>query len=163
MPGYDVVYAVRSHRPEGLWKRLLFFGFHRLLSSIASTQMPADAGNFSLIDARVVRQIVQLGEHDRYLPGLRSWVGFKQKGLEVRRQARYDGKPRVSLLGLWRLAKTAVFGFSSLPLTLFYLIGYTSLLTFLGLGVFSLFCKLFTDLAVPGWTSNVLIASFLGP
>ena len=160
--GYDVVYAIRSERQERLWKRCLFAGFHRLLSAISSTPIPQDAGNFSLIDARVVKEIVSMSERDRYLPGLRSWVGFAQKGIEVRRNPRYDGKPRVSLRGLWRLAKTAIFSFSSLPLTIFYAIGYSALVLFLGLSCYSLFCKLFTSLTVPGWTSNVLVASFFG-
>ncbi len=160
--GYDVVYAVRSHRREQFWKRWMFAGFHRTLSAIANTHIPIDAGNFSLIDGRVVREIVQLGERDRYLPGLRSWVGFKQIGIEVRRDARYDGRPRVSLWGLWKLAKTAIFSFSTFPLAVFSLIGYTALAVFFCLSLFSLFCRLFTDLAVPGWTSYVLIASFFG-
>jgi dolichol-phosphate mannosyltransferase len=160
--GYDVVYAIRTERQERLWKRFLFAAFHRMLSTISATPIPANAGNFSLIDARAVREIVALRERDRYLPGLRSWVGFLQKGIEVRRVARYDKRPRVSLVGLWRLAKTAVFSFSSFPLTLFYLIGYSALLVFLGLGAFALVCKLFTDWTVPGWTSFVLVASFFG-
>jgi dolichol-phosphate mannosyltransferase len=160
--GYDVVYAVRSHREERLWKRFLFAGFHRTLAAIANTRIPVDAGNFSLLDARVVREIVRLGERDRYLPGLRSWVGFEQIGIEVRRDARYDGRPRVSFWGLWRLAKTAIFSFSTFPLAIFSLIGYSAFAVFAGLSVFSLFCRLFTDLAVPGWTSAVLIASFFG-
>jgi glycosyltransferase involved in cell wall biosynthesis len=160
--GYDIVYAIRTDRPERLWKRMLFAGFHRLLAAIASTSIPANAGNFSLIDARALREIVSLRESDRYLPGLRSWVGFQQKGIEVRRNPRYDAQPRVSLRGLWRLAKTAVFSFSSFPLTLFYLIGYSALLVFLGLGAYSVGCKLFTDRAIPGWTSHVLVASFFG-
>jgi polyisoprenyl-phosphate glycosyltransferase len=160
--GYDVVYALRRDRQERWWKRCLFSGFHRLLATIASTRVPADAGNFSLIDRHAVRQIVELSERDRYLPGLRSWVGFKQRGVEVRRGARYDGRPRVSLMGLWRLAKTAIFSFSSFPLAVFSWIGYSALFMFLGLAGYSLFCKLFTTLAIPGWTSNVLIASFFG-
>jgi polyisoprenyl-phosphate glycosyltransferase len=160
--GYDVVYAVRSHRQERLWKRCLFAAFHRTLSAIANTPIPVDAGNFSLMDARVVREIVRLGECDRYLPGLRSWVGFKQKGIEIRRLARYDGRPRVSLGGLWRLAKTAVFSFSTFPLAIFSLIGYSALALFAALSCYSLFCRLFTGLAVPGWTSHVLIGSFFG-
>jgi dolichol-phosphate mannosyltransferase len=160
--GYDVVYAVRSARQERWWKRCLFAGFHRTLAAIADTYIPVDAGNFSLIDARVVRDIVRLAERDRYLPGLRSWVGYKQIGIEVRRGARYDGQPRVSLRGLWRLAKTAVFSFSTFPLAVFSFIGYTALLVFVSLSAFSLFCRLFTDLAVPGWTSEVLTASFFG-
>lgn len=160
--GYDVVYAVRSSRQERWWKRCLFAGFHRTLSAIADTHIPVDAGNFSLIDARVVRDIVRLGERDRYLPGLRSWVGYKQIGIEVRRGVRYDGRPRVSLMGLWRLAKTAIFSFSTFPLAVFSFIGYTALIVFVALSAFSLFCRLFTDLTVPGWTSEVLTASFFG-
>jgi len=160
--GYDVVYAVRSARQEAWWKRCLFAGFHRTLAAIAETRMPVDAGNFSLIDARVVREIVRLGERDRYLPGLRSWVGYAQIGVEVRRGARYDGRPRVSLRGLWRLAKTAIYSFSTFPLAVFSFIGYTALAVFLSLSAFSLFCRLFTDLTVPGWTSEVLTASFFG-
>ncbi len=160
--GYEVVYAVRAERPEALWKRCLFAGFHRLLSSVASTDIPADAGNFSIIDARVVREILALDERDRYLPGLRSWVGFKQCGIEIRREPRYDEKPRVALAGLWRLAKTAIFSFSSLPLTLFYVIGYGATALFFGLGGYALVCKALTNLAIPGWTSSVLVASFFG-
>jgi polyisoprenyl-phosphate glycosyltransferase len=160
--GYDVVYAVRKDRPERWWKRFLFWGFHRTLAAIADTRIPAGGGNFSLIDARVVDEIVRLGERDRYLPGLRSWVGFRQIGIEVRRQARYDGKPRVSLRGLWRLAKTAIFSFSTFPLFVFSLIGYAALAVFIVLSGFSLFCRLFTDLAIPGWTSSVLVVSFFG-
>ncbi len=160
--GYDVVYAVRTGRRERLWKRFLFAGFYRLLAAVSHTRIPLDAGNFSLMDARVVREIVRLGEHDRYLPGLRSWVGFKQTGVEVRREARYDGQPRVSLRGLWRLAKTAIFSFSTFPLAVFTFIGCSALATFLMLASYALFCRLFTDLAVPGWTSHVLIGSFFG-
>ncbi|MBI3837342.1 MAG: glycosyltransferase family 2 protein [Planctomycetia bacterium] len=160
--GYDVVYAIRSHRQEPLWKRCLFAGFHRTLAAIANTPIAVDAGNFSLIDARVVREIVRLGERDRYFPGLRCWVGFKQKGIEIRRLARYDGRPRVSLGGLWRLAKTAIFSFSTFPLAVFSLIGYLALAVFSMLSGYSLYCRLFTELAVPGWTSHVLIGSFFG-
>jgi polyisoprenyl-phosphate glycosyltransferase len=160
--GVDVVYAVREKRKEQAWKRFLFAAFHRTLAAVSTTPIPADAGNFSLIDARVVRQLVALSERDRYLPGLRSWVGFRQEGVVVERLARYDNHPRVSLRGLWRLAKTAVFSFSSLPLTIFYLIGYSALALFLGLAGYALFCKLFTDLAIPGWTSYILSASFFG-
>lgn len=160
--GYDVVYAVRRDRPEQLWKRILFSGFHRFLSAVADTHIPVGAGNFSLIDARVVDEIVRMGECDRYLPGLRAWVGFRQIGIDVRRLARYDNTPRVSLTGLWRLAKTAIFSFSTFPLFIFTLIGYSALAVFASLACFTLFCKLFTTLAIPGWTSEMLTASFFG-
>ncbi len=160
--GYDVVYAVRCKRKEAWWKRALFASFHRLLSRVAVVPIPVDAGNFSLIDRHAVDEIVAMGERDRYLPGLRSWVGHRQCGLEVERAARYDDHPRVSLRGLWRLAKTAVFSFSTCPLSVFHLIGILSLGLFLGLAGFSLYCRLFTSLAIPGWTSHILSASFFG-
>lgn len=160
--GYEIVYAVRVRRKEHFWKRVLFGLFHRLMAAVATTPIPAEAGNFSLIDARAVRQIVTLAERDRYLPGLRSWVGFRQIGIEVERNARYDARPRVSFRGLMRLAKTAIFSFSSLPLTMFYLIAFAAMFVFLALGGFSLYCRLFTTLAIPGWTSYILIASFFG-
>ena len=160
--GYDVVYALRTKRKEGLLKRTCFGAFHRILSRVSSTSIPQDAGIFGLLDAEVVRQIESLSEHDRYLPGLRSWVGFRQTGVVVERKARYDDQPRVSLLGLWRLAKTAIFSFSSFPLTVFSFIGYSALLVFVSLSGFALYCKLFTSLAIPGWTSHVLSGSFFG-
>ena len=80
----------------------------------------------------------------------------------VERSARYDDHPRVSLRSLFRLAKTALFSFSTLPLTVFHVMGALATVLFLGLSGYSLFCKLFTDLAIPGWTSYVLIGSFFG-
>lgn len=160
--GFDVVYAVRTQRKEGWLKKFLFTAFHRLMSRMATVRIPADAGNFGLIDRRVAAEIIALGESDRYFPGLRSWVGFRQKGVEVERNARYDEKPRVSIRGLFRLAKTAIFSFSSLPLTVFYVIGVLAAAIFMYLSCFALYCKLLTDLAIPGWTSHMLTGSFFG-
>jgi len=160
--GYDVVYALRTQRKESWLKRLGFAGFHRFLSAVATVQIPADAGIFGLIDRRVAREIMALGETDRYFAGLRSWVGFRQTGIVVPRGPRYDSQPRVSLLGLVRLAKTAVFSFSTFPLRFFYAIGLLAGATFAGVSGFALYCKLFTALAIPGWTSHVLIGSFFG-
>jgi dolichol-phosphate mannosyltransferase len=160
--GYDVVYAVRTGRKEGSIKRLLFYAFYRVLNTVARTPMPADAGNFGLVDGRVATEIARLLDRDRYYAGLRSWVGFRQVGIEVERGPRYDGRPRVSMLGLWRLAKSAIFSFSSFPLTIFYAIGALSLCVFAGLACFTLYHKLFTGLAIPGWTSVTMTSSFFG-
>lgn len=160
--GYDVVYAVRTARKENALKRFLFFAFYRLLNLVARIPMPADAGNFGLVDRRVADEIVKLLDRDRYYAGLRSWVGFRQVGVKVERGPRYDEVPRVSLLGLVRLAKSAVFSFSSFPLTVFYAIGSLSMAVFLGLASFTLYHKLFTGLAIPGWTSITMSSSFFG-
>lgn len=158
--GYDIVYAVRAGRKENIVKRLLFTGFYRILNRIASTPIPRDAGNFCLLDRRVAEHIARLPDYDRYFPGLRSWVGFRQTGIVVERGARYDDRPRVSLAGLFRLAKTAVFSFSRVPLTMFYTMSALAFLVFAGLCVFVLYHKFVTGKAIPGWSSLLLTASF---
>lgn len=160
--GYDIIYAVRCKRKENFIKRFLFSSFYRLLALISDTKLPLDAGNFSLIDRAVCKQITSLREFDRYYPGLRSWVGFKQKGIELEREARYDNSTRVGLIGLFRLAKTAIISFSSFPITIFLFLGVISLLVFLILSILTLYHKLFTGLATPGWTSFLITASFFG-
>lgn len=160
--GYDVVYAERFNRKEAAWKRLLFYGFYRVLNLIAETRIPQDAGNFGLLDRRVVDTLLSLPESDRYFPGLRSWVGFRQTGIPVERAARYDDNARVSLAGLFRLAKTAIFGFSSFPLALFSIIAALSSLVCLTSTGFVLWHKAVTGLAIPGWASVIITASFFG-
>lgn len=162
LEGFDVVYAVRASRPEGFVKRVAFAAFYRLLDRIAEIPLPLDAGNLGLVDRSVAAQIAALRDRDRYYPGLRSWVGFAQKGVPVARRARYDGKPRVSLRGLFRLAKSATFSFSSFPLAMFHAIAVASALVFLAVAAFTLYHKLWTGLAIPGWTSGLLVASFFG-
>lgn len=160
--GYDVVYAVRVGRKEGPIKRLLFFSFYRLLAAMSRTPIPLDAGNFGLIDRRVVDSIARLPDRDRYFAGLRSWVGFRQLGVAVERGERYDGRPRVSVWQLFRTAKSALVSFSTAPLSVFYGIALVATLVFVGLSVFTLYHKLSTGLAIPGWTSQILVACFFG-
>jgi dolichol-phosphate mannosyltransferase len=160
--GFDVVYAVRTNRKENFIKRLLFHAFYRVLNSVSTTTIPNDAGIFSLMDRKVVHNIVQLAESDRYLPGLRQWVGFRQIGIPVERNERHDDKPRVSTYGLFQLAKTALFSFSRVPLSSFYAIASVSVLVCVGCISFTLYHKIFTGLAIPGWASMTIIGSFFG-
>ena len=160
--GYDVVYAERVKRKEGLCKRTLFYGFYRVLNCISDTPIPNDAGNFGLIDRAVVNGVTQLSDCDRYFPGLRSWVGFRQTGITVERHARHDDNPRVSLRGLFRLAKSAIFSFSSAPLTMFYFIAVLSALVCCGSFAFVLYHRCISGDAIPGWTSTIMSASFFG-
>ncbi len=160
--GFNVVYAQRTNRKESLPKRILFHSFYRVLNAVADSPMPEDAGNFGLMDRSVVHAMLQMPERERYLPGLRSWTGFRQTGVPVERLARHDDQPRVSLAGLFRLAKTAIFSFSSFPLTLFYGIAAVSGMVCLGAVAFVMYHKAFTGLAIPGWASTIITASFFG-
>lgn len=160
--GSDVVYAQRFNRKENVARKILFFSFYRVLNSIADSPIPADAGNFGLMDRKVVDALLQLPERDRFFPGLRSWAGFRQMGIPVERAARHDDHPRVSLRGLFRLAKTAIFSFSSFPLKFFYVIAAVSAGVCLASIGFVLWHKAFTELAIPGWASTIITASFFG-
>lgn len=160
--GFEVVYAIRLKRKESAIKRLMFRTFYRVLQSISSTPIPVDAGNFGLIDRRVVNELLNLPEASRFYPGLRHWVGFRQCGEPVERAARHDEHPRVSFWQLVRLAKTAVFSFSAVPLGAFYGVAVLSCVVCLGVMGFTLYHKIWTGMAIPGWTSGLLTASFFG-
>ena len=160
--GFDVVFAVRVKRKEGLLKRTLFYSFYRLLNAVSSMPIPSDAGNFGLIDKQVAQTIRSIPDADRYFSGLRNWAGFRQAGITVERLARHDDKPRVSWYQLFQLAKSALFSFSRAPLTLFYGISLLSLAVCAACFGFTIYHKTMTGLAIPGWSSNLLIASFFG-
>ncbi len=160
--GFDVVYARRVLRPEGGLLRGLFWSFYRLLSWLASTEIPIDAGNFALMDRRVVNDLVALRERNRYLPGLRAWVGYRQTGIAIARRERYDKNTRVGLPGLWRLAMNAVFSFSYAPLFFFRLTGLLSIAFCALVILWAFHDKLISNHAVPAWASEVVTVSFLG-
>lgn len=159
--GFDVVYVERASRQENPVSRGIFWLFYRVFDWIADTKSPMDAGNFGLMDRRVVAQLTQLPERNRYLPGLRAWVGFRQTGVSVPRRARYDSSTRVGLRGLWTLGMNAVFSFSYVPLFVFRIAGVSSIGLSVVLVLYALGNKLMGhDL---GASSSILIAtSFLG-
>ena len=160
--GYDVVYAIRTERKESALMKFFFAVFYRVLKRIASLSLPNDAGNFGLIDQRVAREVVSLHEQNRFYPGLRNWVGFSQIGIDVPRNARYDKSPRVSFCDLLKLAKNAIFSFSTFPLSIFHAIAFGAAMAFAGLCCFTLYHKIFTELAIPGWTSIIMTGCFFG-
>jgi dolichol-phosphate mannosyltransferase len=160
--GFSVVYAIRSSREEPIWKRFLFRSFYRVLRLLSDVPFPVDAGNFSLMDRRVVDVLRGLSERNRYLPGLRAWAGFRQTGLPVRRRPRHDERTRVGLRGLWKLSMNAIFSFSYIPLGIFRLIGALSIGLSLLLMTYAICWKLFTTATIPSWTSQIVAIAFFG-
>jgi glycosyltransferase involved in cell wall biosynthesis len=116
--GYDVVYAVRKKRKEGIFKRAAYSLFYRTMRIISEIDVPLDAGDFCLLDRAVVNTLISLHERNRFLRGLRSWVGFKQIGIEYEREARHAGEPKYTLRKLIELALSGYIGFSAAPLRL---------------------------------------------
>ncbi|MGH2756205.1 MAG: glycosyltransferase family 2 protein, partial [Actinomycetota bacterium] len=114
--GYEVVYAVRKKRKESIPKRVAYRSFYRLLRAIAEIEIPLDAGDFCVMDRRVVEAIIGLPERTRFLRGLRTWVGFRQTAVPYDRPARRAGEAKYSARKLMKLALDGLFTLSSAPL-----------------------------------------------
>lgn len=126
--GYDVVYGIRKKRKESFFKRLSYKFYYRLLKRFSNIKMPLDAGDFSLISKRVVTQLNRMPEESRYIRGLRSWVGYKQAGIEYDRDERKSGKPKYSVVSLFKLAFNGIFNFSEFPIRFIGFVGFFSIL-----------------------------------
>jgi dolichol-phosphate mannosyltransferase len=160
--GWDVVYAVRTTRQEAGVFKLGFAAFYRLLNLITNIKMPLDAGNFALMDRKVLEHIKRIPLRNSYLPGLRAYIGFKQTGIPVPRRERHDKKSRVGLKGLFRLAFNGIFSFSYLPIRLFNVLGAFSLFISFLLSFYALWCKIVAGVAVVSWASQIISISFFG-
>ncbi|HEV2423996.1 MAG TPA: glycosyltransferase family 2 protein [Terriglobia bacterium] len=159
--GYDVVYAVRASRREGLALRFCYFLFYRLQSLLAETRPPLDAGDFGLMSRRVVEQLRQMPEHHRYLRGLRSWVGFRQIGVPIERAERRAGRSKYSLFKLIKLAADGIFAFSTWPLRAATMLGASAAAASVLFSAYSLYAKLFLKQSPQGFTALILLITFL--
>ncbi|MCP5474151.1 MAG: glycosyltransferase family 2 protein [Rhodanobacteraceae bacterium] len=120
----DVAYGVRAKRKEGWFKRSLYATFYRLLRRIANIPIPLDSGDFCCMRRCVVEAMLQLPERNRFIRGLRAWVGFRQVGVSYERSARFAGETHYTWRKLMRLATDGLFGFSTLPVTLMQGLGF---------------------------------------
>ena len=160
--GYQVVYTVKRTRKENRLKRLAFHSFYRVLHALSPVDIPMEAGNFSLLDRAVVEVFRSMPERNRYISGMRAWAGFRQIGIEYDRDARFAGKPQMSLRRLFELALDGIISFSKAPLRIAIYTGITAAgAAFLG-GLYVLSEKLFTDKAILGWASTIVSITFLG-
>jgi hypothetical protein len=122
------VYAQRVRRKEGVLLRFAYFVFYRLIAWLSRIRLPLDAGDFSLMSRRVVSEIRSVPEHNRYLRGLRTWVGFRQTGIAVERAERFAGQSKYSYRALIRLAFDGIFAFSIAPLRAAAVLGAVAVL-----------------------------------
>lgn len=167
--GYEVVYGLRRKRKEGLVKRTCYHGFYRILAGISQPPIPVDSGDFCLMDRKVVDLLKSMPERNRFVRGLRAWVGFRQIGLEYERQAREAGRPKYNFRKLVRLAVDGILSFSTWPLRLATRLGLiVSTIAFLG-AVFTFVQRVFADWfakiglgPVPGFATIVIAILFLG-
>jgi polyisoprenyl-phosphate glycosyltransferase len=161
--GYDVVYAVRTEREgEGLFKRGTAAGFYWVLKKVAPIEIPAQAGDFRLLSRRAARALAQMPERARFLRGMSSWIGYRQIGVPYRRDARYAGETKYPARKMLRFATDAITSFSSAPLRLVSGIGLVFVVFCAGYLAYTVYVKAFTNQAVQGWTTVVVLVLLLG-
>jgi dolichol-phosphate mannosyltransferase len=161
--GYDVVYAVRDERAgETRGKRLTATWFYRALGRLTEFDIPAEVGDFRLVDRRAIEALGSMREHRRYLRGMFAWVGFDQAGVPYSRAPRFAGTTKYPLRKMLRFALDGIVSFSTAPLRLTLEVGFVvSVLSFLA-GFAAIIVKVAGLYAVPGWASIVVFLAFLG-
>jgi polyisoprenyl-phosphate glycosyltransferase len=125
--GYQVVYAQRlSRKKESRLKRFTAYAFYRILQRLSKVDIPADTGDFCLMDRQVVDILNAMPERNRYIRGLRAWVGFSQTAVHFERDPRFAGKVKYSFGKSWALAIDGIISFSTVPLKLATYLGMLS-------------------------------------
>jgi dolichol-phosphate mannosyltransferase len=166
--GHDVVYAVRRKRKENLLKRAAYQSFYRILGMVAEVRIPLDAGDFCMMNRRVVDVLKTLPERNVFMRGMRAWVGFRQIALEYERDARAAGETKYPFTKLCRLAADGLFSFSTAPLRLAIYAGFVVLLLSLTGAALVVIWRVgdfrfmgHTAEELPGWASAVAAVLFL--
>jgi dolichol-phosphate mannosyltransferase len=158
--GYDVVYAQRTQRKEGILLRASYFLFYRLLNSLSELEVPVDSGDFALLTRRVVDELNRLPERHRYLRGLRTWVGFRQIGIPVERDPRAGGEPSYTTRKLLRLAFDGIFSFSVTPLRAAWILGAVASFAASIYALWAIFQRLFLGTSPQGFTALIVAITF---
>jgi dolichol-phosphate mannosyltransferase len=160
--GYQVVYAIRRKRKESWFKRVAYNLFYRLLHRLAYVNMPLDAGDFAIMDRRVVDLLNEMPERNRFVRGIRAWVGFRQIGVEYDRHPRFAGESKYPLTKLIRLAYDGVVSYSFVPLRVVTQLGLVvSAVAFMA-AAYVLGLRIFFGTKLVGWTSTIAAILFLG-
>lgn len=155
--GYDVVYGIRTKREAPLLMAIAYKLFYRIFHKMSYVRIPLDAGDFSLIDRKVVDVLKEFPERDRFLRGLRAWVGFKQTGIQYVRPERMFGKSTNNLLKNFQWATKGIFSFSYVPLQLMTLLSL--LVFFLALvGImYQIYVRIFFPHSTPSGVTTILV------
>ena len=161
--GYDVVYGVRVKREAPLLLAGAYKAFYRLFRATSYVPIPVDAGDFSLLDRRVVKALNELPENNRFIRGLRAWVGFRQTGVPYTRPERMFGRTTNSWLKNLSWARKGIFSFSYVPLDFITWLAFATVVgAFLG-GAAQIILRIVEPQSVPsGFTTVIVLMLFLG-
>jgi glycosyltransferase involved in cell wall biosynthesis len=161
--GYNVVYGVRSARTsDTVLKRLTAGGFYRVFNRFSRVKLPENAGDFRLLDRRVVTTLLQLPERNRFMKGLFAWVGFPSIGIPYERPARAAGTTTWNYWKLWNFALDGLFAFSTLPLRIWSYVGVCIAFFAFLYASFIVGRVLLLGRDVPGYASLLTLGLFIG-
>ena len=160
--GYEVVYAVRQRRDgETKFKTLTASTFYSLLRRLASIEQTVDVGDFRLVDRAALDAFLQMREHNRYVRGMFSWIGFRQAAVSYHREPRHAGTSKYPLRKMIKFAADALLGFSTVPLQFALVGGFIIAVLAVGYGLVAIALKLAGLPYVPGYASLLVTIAFL--
>lgn len=161
--GYDVVYARRIRRMgESMLKKTTAHFFHRILQRVGNFNIPEDTGDFRILSRRAVNAMNTFREHHRFMKGLFSWIGFKQKAISYQRDSRRAGKSKWNYWRLWNFAIDGITSFTIAPLKISTYIGTITAISALAYGIYMVVDTLLHGNPVPGYPSLIVIILTLG-
>lgn len=162
--GNEVIYGKRKSRDgESKFKLLTAKMFYKTLNALSDVEIPKDTGDFRLVDKKVIDVINSLPEHNKFLRGLFSWVGFKQIPFEYERKERFAGKTKYPLNKMLKLASDGIISFSTKPLKLVGVLGILSVFISFCILIYALLSFIFKwNYLAAGWTSLMITMTFLG-
>ena len=162
--GYEVVYGKRKTRKgESIFKLLTARMFYNTLNKLSEIEIPKDTGDFRLVDRKVIDVIATLPEHNKFLRGLFSWVGFNQYAYEYNRVNRVAGKTKYPFKKMFKLATDGILSFSAKPLKIVGAIGIFSVIVSIIILIYSIVSYMFKlNSLTPGWTSIMCTMTFIG-
>lgn len=162
--GYEVIYGKRKRRDgESAFKLFTAKAFYATLNKLSDIEIPKDTGDFRLVDKKVVDVINLLPEHNKFLRGLFSWVGFEQYAYEYERKERFAGKTKYPLKKMLKLASDGIIGFSTKPIKIIGGFGVTFVIISIIILLYYILSKIFgwTNV-IKGWTSIMFAITFVG-
>jgi glycosyltransferase involved in cell wall biosynthesis len=157
----DIVYARRIERKERILKNLFIRVFHLVFKTFSKVDEAADVGNFSMFNRKALNAFLSIKEKNRYLPGLRSFIGFSREYVDYSRPERAGGEAKMSFRKLVQLGLDAIFSFSDFPIKICLYTGLAGAVLFLMATIYTLVSKV-TGVAPLGWSSTLLSIYFLG-
>ncbi len=162
--GYQVVYAQRTQRRQESWfKRFTAYFFYRLLKQLADVDIPTDTGDFCLLDRQVVDVLNTMPERNRYIRGLRSWIGFQQTAVKFKRDPRFAGEVKYTFGKSLALAVNGLVSFSKVPLRLSTYVGLLAAIAAILMAILVLYWRLVVPHSpLTGFTIILVAIFFLG-